>query len=78
MPFDWQTTICLGCVAAAVIALCRRSWRLIRGDADSCGGCSAACGEPDSEDAESVVSEDQISLLYQDEASRGQGVPNKK
>ena len=31
MPFDWQTAICLICVAAAAIALARRSWRVIRG-----------------------------------------------
>lgn len=78
MPFDWQTTICLVCIAAAAIALGRRSWRVLRGEADNCGGCSAACGEPVSEDTKSVVSEDQISLLYQNEISRRQGVPNEK
>ena len=78
MPFDWQTIICLICVAAAAIALGRRSWRLLCGEPDGCGGCSATCGEPASEDEESVVSEDQISLLYQDEASREPGVPNEK
>lgn len=78
MPIDWQTAICLVCVAAAAIALGRRSWRLLRGEADSCGGCSAACGESDSEDAESIVPEDQISLLYQDDGLREPGVSREK
>lgn len=78
MPFDWQTAICLVCVAAAAIVLAHRSWRLLRGEADSCGGCSAACGESDSEDAEPIVAEDQISLLYQEDGSREPGVSREK
>lgn len=78
MPFDWQTGICLVCVAAAAIVLARRSWRVIRGEADSCGGCAETCGEPVSEEAEQLVPEERISLLYEDTSSREPEVQKEK
>lgn len=73
MPSDWQTIVCLGCVAAAAFALIRRSWQVIRGESE-CGGCAGGCGDQQKEgESEQLVSAEHIALLYEDGDSRLDG-----
>ena len=64
MPFDWQTTVALTCVALATADLARRGWLLMHGNSSACGDCPKKRIATTKEPEERVIDSDQIQLLF--------------
>jgi hypothetical protein len=71
---DWQLTLSLLIVAAAAIALVRRTVSLVRGEGEtSCGGCSKGCDEngkaEDDPELAGFVPEERLTIHCEDESA---------
>ena len=60
LDLNWQLTISLLCVAAAIVFLICQSLKSVRGEVGGCSGCPEESHEVTSE----LVEEDQISLNF--------------
>jgi len=69
MPeFDWQLPFSLLCVAIAICILVRLAARTFRGEG-GCSGCAGSCDSESDTDAVNVVSEEQITIRFDDQST---------